>query len=123
MNAVLWILSILLAATYAVTGASKVIASRERLLAVPGMGWVEETPLSAVRLIGLVEIAGAIGIIVPWASGIAPILTPLAAWGLAAVQVGALRTHVRRGEHDHLWFNGLLLVAAVVVAIGRTVLG
>ncbi len=121
MNAVLWILSLLLAATYAVTGTSKVVASRERLLAVPGMGWVEATPLPRVRLIGALEIAGAVGVVVPWASGILPFLTPLAAWGLAAVQVGAILTHATRGEREHLWLNALLLIVAVVVAIGRTI--
>jgi DoxX-like family len=120
MNALLWILSVVLATTYAVTGSAKVVAPRERLLAVPGMGWVEEAPMSRVRTIGLLEIAGAIGVVVPWGSGILPLLTPLAAWGLAAVQVGAMWTHVTRGEREHLWLNFLLLVGAVVVAVGRT---
>src|SRR5271157_4953647 len=119
MNPLLWILSCALAATYAITGSAKLVASRERLLAVPGMGWVEEMPMSRVRTIGLLEIAGAIGVVVPWATGILPLLTPLAAWGLAAVQVGAMATHLTRGEREHLWLNVLLLVAAVVVAIGR----
>ena len=121
MNSLLWILSILLAATYLVSGTSKVVASRERLLAVSGMGWVTETPMPRVRLIGALEVAGAIGLIVPWASGVLPLLTPLAAWGLAAVQVGAIWTHVSRGERDHLWFNVFLLAAAIVVAVGRTI--
>jgi len=115
----LWILSTLLAATYVVSGGGKVVASRERLLALPGFGWVEETPMPRVRFIGALEIAGAVGIIVPWASGILPVLTPLAAWGLAAVQVGAIWTHASRGEREHLWLNVVLLIAAVVVAVGR----
>jgi DoxX-like family len=121
MNPLLWILSFALAATYAITGSAKVASSRERLLAVPGMGWVEETPTSRVRTIGLLEIAGAIGVVVPWATGILPLLTPLAALGLAAVQMGAMATHLTRGEREHLWLNVLLLVVAVVVAIGRVV--
>ena len=121
MNTILVTLSVLLAATYFVTGSSKLVASRERLLAMPGMGWVGETPTARVRLIGILEIAGAIGIIVPWATGILTVLTPLAAWGLAAVQVGGIWTHLSRGEREHLWLNGLLLVVAVVVAIGRAI--
>lgn len=121
MNPLMWILSFALAATYAITGTAKLAASRERLLAVPGMGWVEEMPMSRVRTIGLLEIAGAIGVIVPWATGILPLLTPVAAWGLAALQVGAMATHITRGEREHLWLNVLLLVTAVVVAIGRAV--
>lgn len=123
MNALLWTLSLGLAAVYTITGTTKLVASRERLLAVPGMGWVEETPMSRVRMIGILEIAGAIGLVVPWATGILPFLTPLAAWGLAAVQLGAIWTHLERGEHEHLWLNVLLVVAAVVVALGRTIGG
>jgi hypothetical protein len=121
MNTFLWTLSFVLAATYTVSGSSKLVASRERLLAVPGMGWVGDVPMARVRLLGLLEIAGAIGVIVPWATGILVVLTPLAAWGLAAVQVGGIWTHLSRGERENLWFNVLLLVAAVVVAIGRSV--
>ena len=121
MNTFLGILSVLLAATYAVVGSSKLVASRERLLAVPGMGWVADVPMERVRLIGVLEIAGAIGIVVPWATGILAVLTPIAAWGLAAVQVGGIWTHVTRGERVNLWLNVVLLVAAVVVAIGRAV--
>jgi hypothetical protein len=121
MNPFLWILSFVLAATYAITGSAKLLAPRERLLAVPGMGWVEEMPMSRVRTIGLLEIAGAIGVVVPRATGILPLLTPLAAWGLVAVQVGAMATHITRGEREHMWLNVVLLVAAVVVAIGRAV--
>ena len=119
MNEVLWILTILLAVTYAATGAAKLAAPRERLLAAPGMGWVATVPMSGVRTIALLEIAGAIGLVVPWATGILRLLTPLAALGLAGVQVGAIATHVRRGESEHLVLNVVLLVVAAVVAVGR----
>jgi uncharacterized membrane protein YphA (DoxX/SURF4 family) len=121
MDLLIWILSIALATIYVVAGTSKLVAPRERLLVVPGMGWVGDVPMARVRLVGVLEIAGAIGIIVPWATGILIWLTPLAAWGLAAVQVGGIWTHLSRGERENLWFNVLLLVAAVVVAIGRSV--
>jgi hypothetical protein len=121
MNVLLGIMTILLAATYTVSGTTKLVAPRERLLAVHGMGWVAETPMPRVRLIGALEVAGAIGVVLPWATGILPFLTPLAAWGLAAVQVGGIATHVRRGERDTLWLNVLLLAAAVAVAVGRSV--
>lgn len=121
MNVLLWVLSILLAAVYGVAGVRKLTSSRERLLASPGMGWVEAAPTTRVRLIGSLEIAGAIGVTLPWLTGILTPLTPLAAWGLAAVQVGAISTHLGRGEHEHLGFNVLLLAVAVVVGIGRSI--
>src|ERR1700690_4159348 len=100
MNALLWTLSIILATIYIVSGSSKLVAPRERLLAVPGMRWIESTPMERVRTIDTREIAGARGLIVPWASGILPLLTPLAAAGLAAVQLGAMWRIISRGEPE-----------------------
>jgi uncharacterized membrane protein YphA (DoxX/SURF4 family) len=121
MDIVLWLVSALLAVVYSVSGSLKLMSPRARLLAVQGMGWVEDVPMSQVRLVGFLEIAGAIGVIVPWATGIAPLLTPLAALGLAAIQVGAIVTHVQRGENEHLAVNFVLLGAALLVAVGRVV--
>jgi uncharacterized membrane protein YphA (DoxX/SURF4 family) len=120
MDSVLWMLSVLLAVVYTAAGSSKLVASPERLVAA-GMGWVAGTPLPRVRLVGALEVAGALGVILPWATGILPWLTPLAAWGLAAIQLGAIATNVRHGERDKLWVNALLLAVAVVVALGRSV--
>jgi hypothetical protein len=117
MGPITSILSILLATTYAVTGSAKLAAPRERLLAVRGMGWVATTPMPRVRVLGFLEIAGAIALLLPFVTGIVTPLTPLAAWGLAAVQVGAIWTHVSHGERASLWVNVLLLAAAVVVAL------
>jgi len=85
------------------------------------MGWVADVQTPRVRMIGALEVAGAVGVVVPWATGILPLLTPLAAIGLAAVQVGAIITHAGRGEWEHLVLNFVLLAAAVVVAVGRLV--
>jgi len=121
MDSLLWIPSMFLMVVYAATGCAKLVAPRARLLAIPGLGWVEDVPMERVRLVALLEIAGAIGLVVPWATGILTPLTPLAALGLAAIQVGAMVTHWRRGETSHLPLNVLLLVAALIVAVGRVV--
>ena len=68
-------------------------------------------------------VLGAIGLIVPEATGIAPILTPIAALGLVAIQVGAIITHVRRKEAQVLPVNIVLLLMALFVAIGRFTIG
>ena len=62
------------------------------------MGWVEDFSGGTVKAIGALEVLAAIGLILPWWTGIAPVLTPLAALGLAAIMVGAVITHVRRKE-------------------------
>jgi hypothetical protein len=67
----------------------------------------------------VLEILGAIGLILPGLLGILPWLTPLAAVGLALVQVGAGITHIRRGENSYLVMNFILFALAVFVAYGR----
>ena len=72
-----------------------------------------------VKGVGLVEILGALGVILPWLTGIATIRTPIATVGLAVVQIGALRIHLARNERQPLPANLLLLLLAAFVAIGR----
>lgn len=74
---------------------------------------------AGVKAIGVVEILGAFGVILPWLTGIAPILTPIAALGLVIVQIGALRVHLSRNERQPLPANVLLLLLAAFVAAGR----
>ena len=74
---------------------------------------------AGVKAVGLVEILGALGVILPWLTGIASILTPIAAIGLVVVQIGALRVHLVRNEHQPLPANMLLLLLAAFVAVGR----
>jgi len=70
-------------------------------------------------MIGMAEILGAIGLILPLATGIATLLTPLAAVGLVVIQLGAVVVHVRRGEGKTVPFNVVLVLLGAFVAIGR----
>ena len=78
-----WIIAGLLALFYVYSGGTKVVRSREQLK--PMMGWVETTPLPAVRAIGVLEVLAAIGLILPPLTGIAPWLALVAAAGLVLV--------------------------------------
>ncbi|GAB7038269.1 MULTISPECIES: DoxX family protein [Catenuloplanes] len=118
MNIVLWVIAALLAAAFLMAGAMKLIQPREKLIA-SGMGWAGDFPPAAVKAIGAVEVLGAIGLILPAVTGIAPVLVPLAATGLALTMAGAMVVHVRRGEFPALAPNVVLLVLAAVVAWGR----
>jgi hypothetical protein len=80
---------------------------------------VEDFSPATVRFIGIVELAAALGLILPAVTGIAPILTPLAATGLAVVMVLAAITHVRRKEPSGIAVNAVLFALAVFVAWGR----
>lgn len=119
MNVVLWIAAGLLAALYLGAGGMKLATPREKLLENPRMGWTADFSEAALKGIGAVEILGALGLILPWALDIAPVLTPLAATGLAIVQVGAIVVHARRKETEALPMNVVLLVLAAFVAVGR----
>lgn len=119
MNVVLWIVAGLLAAMYLAAGGMKLATPREKVIANPNTAWAEDFSAPALKGIGAVEILGALGLILPQATGIAPVLTPLAATGLALVQIGAIIVHVRRSETKALPMNVVLLVLAAFVAIGR----
>ena len=97
MKYVTWILQILLGLAFIFAGGIKLAQPRTQLIE-NGMAWATDFSDTQVRLIGAAEVAGGIGVIVPAATGIAPILTPTAALGLAVVMGGAVATHLRRGE-------------------------
>jgi uncharacterized membrane protein YphA (DoxX/SURF4 family) len=118
MNVVLWIIASLLAAAFLGAGLMKISQPKEKLAAA-NMGWTEDFSAGTVKAIGALEILAAIGLILPAALGIAPVLTPLAALGLALIMVGAAITHARRKEQQMIVANAILLILAVVVVWGR----
>ncbi|MEV0381407.1 DoxX family protein [Nonomuraea sp. NPDC050643] len=118
MNVVLWVFAALLALLFLGAGAMKLTRPKEKL-AASGMGWTDDFSAGAVKGIGALEILGALGLILPALTGIAPVLTPLAATGLALIMVGAAVTHARRKEFPMIGVNAVLLVLAAVVAWGR----
>ncbi len=119
MDIALWIVSGILAAMYLFAGLTKSLTPKDKLAA--NMPWVEDFSPGTVKFIGVAEFAGAVGLVLPWLTGIAPVLTPLAATGLVIVQILAIVVHVRRGEQKSLPFNAVLLLAALFVAIFRFV--
>jgi len=119
MNIALWIVTGLLAVMYLTAGLMKTFTPKEKLST--SLPWTEDYSAGTVRFIGIVELLGALGLVLPWLTGVAPILTPLAASGLVIVQVLAIIVHIRRHEARALPFNVLLLVLALFVAIVRLI--
>ena len=117
MNIVLWIVAGVLAAMFLLAGVMKVAMPKEKLL--PTMQWSKTWSDPQLRALGMVEVLGAIGLILPWALNIAPVLTPLAAVGCAIVMVGAMLTHIRMKDYKGIGMPLVLLVLALVVAAGR----
>ena len=120
MNIVLWVVQILLALAFGLAGIMKVTQPVDKLEA--RMGWVKSVGPRGVRLIGSLEILGAIGLILPAVTGILPWLTPVAAAGLALTMIGAMITHGRRGEYSGIGVNVVLLLLTLFVVYGRFVI-
>ena len=120
MNIVLWIVQILLALAFLMAGTMKATQPLDRLVA--RMQWVKSLrPPRLVRVIGVLEVLGAIGLILPAVTGILPWLTPVAAIGLVLTMIGAMMLHTRRGEAAHIAPNVILLLLAAFIVVGRFV--
>jgi hypothetical protein len=117
VNVVVWVIQILLGIAFLFSGAGKVVRPRAELR--KQMAYVEDFTDAQIKAIGGVEILGALGLILPAWTGIAPILTPIAATGLAVHMVAAAIVHYRRKEYQMIGVNAVLFVLAVFVAVMR----
>lgn len=120
MNTVLWTLQVVLALVFMGAGTVKLVQLREKL--VKTMAWTAAMPQRTVRLIGTVEVLGALGLILPAVTRILPWLTPLAAVGLGLTMIGAAMTNLRLNKPMHIAANIVLFAVAVFIAYGRFVL-
>ena len=118
MDIALWIVAGLLAVIFLASGVVKVIQPKEKL-AASGMGFVEDVSLGTVKAIGALEVLAAVGLVLPAALGMVPVLVPLAAVGVVLLMVGAMVTHLRRHETQAIVVNLGLLALAAFVAWGR----
>ncbi|MFD7057002.1 DoxX family protein [Streptomyces mirabilis] len=119
MNLALWIGAGLLAVVALTGGISKTFVPREKLAAVRGGGWTEDAGAGFVKTLGVLELLAAVGLILPAAVGIAPVLAPVTAVCWVLLMAGAMITHGRRGEFPYVVLNLVCLVLAAFVAWGR----
>ncbi|HTK09151.1 MAG TPA: DoxX family protein [Ktedonobacteraceae bacterium] len=120
MNIVLWIVQSVLALAFLVAGAFKVLQPIDTLKKY--LGWVEKTPPTLVRLVGILEILGALGLILPAVTHILPWLTPVAAIGLVLTMIGAIIVHIQLKETPRSLAPLILLLLALLIVYGRFVL-
>ncbi|WP_033340989.1 DoxX family protein [Catenuloplanes japonicus] len=118
MNLVLWTVAVLLGAAMLGAGGMKLLRSRAAL-AASGLGWVDDFSPGTVKIIGALEVAGGLGLVLPAVTGTATVLVPLAGLGIVIVMIGAVITHARRHEYRMIVANIVLLALAAVVAWGR----
>ena len=115
MNTALWIVQGLLAFAMAGAGTFKLTTPHAKL--AEKMKWALTWPPARVKLLGLAEVLGGVGLVVPWATGILPVLTPIAACCLLVLMLGAIKTHVDLEEP--VVAPALLSALALFIALGR----
>ncbi len=118
MNTALWVAQGILVVAFLYSGISKSTQS-ERTLVAWGQTGVEGLPLWLIRFIGITELLAVAALLLPAWSDAFPLLTPLAALGLAVIMALAARVHYRWNERKTVWLNVGLLVLCLLVAGGR----
>lgn len=114
---VLWIAQGLLATIFIMAGLTKVTQPMEVLTEL--MPWAGDLPMALLRFIGISEVLGSLGLILPSLFRIKPYLTVWAAIGLIAIMVLSVIFHIARGEYPSLGFNIVLTGIAYFIAWGR----
>lgn len=118
MNAVFWIVQLFLAAVFGYSGFMKSTRSERDLVAI-GQTGVEHLPLPLIRFIGITELLGVIGLLLPDLLEYWPVLTPAAAGCLGLIMLPAGVIHYRRGEFRAVAFNVLVFLLCGLVVYGR----
>ena len=117
MTTIIWVAQGILAAVFIAAGLLKLTNTRAALK--DKTPYVEDFTDGQVKAIGTLEILGAIGVVLPGAVKILPVLSPIAACGQALMMIAAAATLIRRGEHAHVPLNLVIFTLAVFVAIER----
>jgi len=113
MNIALWIIQILLALLFLFAGWMKLIMPIEEMtqqIPMPGL---------FLRFIGVCEVLGGLGLVLPWLVGVRPGLTPLAAAGLVIIMIGATATTIIIGQVVTSILPLVVGILCLFVAYGR----
>jgi uncharacterized membrane protein YphA (DoxX/SURF4 family) len=117
MNIALWIAQALLAVMFLMAGVLKTFQTAKAKEQLP---WAQNRSDAFVRFVGTSELLGALGLILPLITGILPWLTPLAAIGLAIIQLLAIFTeHLPKKEYNVIPMNIVMLALALFIVVGR----
>jgi len=117
METAIWIVQGLLAVAFLMFGVIKALNPKEKL--AERMAWVEDFDAPVIKIIGVLEILAAIGLIVPMVVNILPVLTPLAAIGLVVTMIGATFTQFRHQNMPQVGLALALVLLSAFVAYGR----
>jgi len=118
MNVILWVLQSIMAIIFMFSGLNKSILSEQKLIA-KGQTGVVGLPPPLIRFIGISEILGAIGIILPLLLNILPILTVIAAICFAIIMIPASIIHYKLEEPKNVLTNCVIFLLCLLIAYGR----
>ncbi len=119
MNTVMYIFQGILSAMFFITGLTKATLPRVKL--EKQFPWVTDITIGMARFIGITEILCAVGLILPWSTGIFKVLTPISAMGISLIMFLAIVfVHLQRKEYKEAGLNLLILLMASFVAYGRS---
>jgi DoxX-like family len=119
MDLALWVAAGLLAVVALVGGISKAFVPKEKLAVHSGGEWTEHAGVSFVKTLGVLELLAAVGLILPAALNIAPVMVPVTAVCWVLLMVGAMITHGRLGQFKFVMLNSVYLALAAFIAWGR----
>lgn len=117
LHIALWIVQVLLAVSLVWAAGMKLFQPLDKLAAM--WPWVGQVPATLVKLTGIVDVLGAVGLILPAWLRIRPQLTPIAAGCIIVLMICAITFHVLRGEASVIGFNIVFALLAAFVAWGR----
>jgi len=119
MNTAILVIQILLGVLLTVGGLAKLILPYAKFTSIPAVAWSKEFKPEHLHFLGVLEVCGGVGLLVPLFLPPLAILTPFAAVGIALYMAGAMATHLRRSEYLHMIGNLMVfLVPALFVAYG-----
>ncbi|OHV05113.1 DoxX family protein [Mycobacterium talmoniae] len=120
MNTALWIITAITAVGFAVGGASLLLMSKKKYRELgANQHWVDDFSGRHLKVIGTIKLIGAIGLILPAAVGVTPVLVPIAACGLMLFMAGAATTRFRRSEWGYMAGDVVFLAVFAFLAWGR----
>jgi len=125
MNIILWFLQAFLAFTFIYSGTCKLLLPIQKLVAM-GQTGIQGLPIWFVRFIGIAELLGAVGLILPWLLSLYPILTPVSAICLSFIMPFAAIIHYKRAvkynlqkEMKNVMVNVMIFLLCLTVAYFR----
>jgi hypothetical protein len=121
VNVALWIAAGLLAAVALTGGVTKTFVPKEKLATMHGAEWTRDAGPGFVKLLGVLELLAALGLILPAMLDIAPFMVPVTAGCWIALMIGAMNTHLRLDQVKLATLNMIYLAIAAFILWGRVV--